>query len=92
MPLDYDTKTAARTRPTSNRDPGGRTALPNRKSSARLRLQQPVQGRVPGTEMFAIVAEAQGFADSWCWEYNTLRPHSVLQGHTPLEAAQPVAA
>lgn len=44
------------------------------------------------TELFATVAEAQGLADRWRWDYNTLRPHSALQGRTPLEAAQPVAA
>jgi putative transposase len=44
------------------------------------------------TELFATVAEAQGLADRWRWEYNTLRPHSALQGRTPLEAAQAAAA
>ena len=44
------------------------------------------------TELFATVAEAQGLADRWRWEYNNLRPHSALQGRTPLEAAQPLAA
>lgn len=38
------------------------------------------------------VADAQGLADRWGWEYNTLRPHSALQGRTPLEAAQEAAA
>ena len=36
--------------------------------------------------------EAQLLADRWRWEYNTLRPHSALQGRTPLEAAQQGAA
>ena len=44
------------------------------------------------TELFATVAEAQGLANRWRWEYNTLRPHSALQGRTPLEAAQTAAA
>jgi putative transposase len=44
------------------------------------------------TEMFTTVAEAQGLANRWCWEYNTLRPHSALQGRTPLEAVQAAAA
>jgi putative transposase len=44
------------------------------------------------TELFATVAEAQALADRWRWEYNNLRPHSALQGRTPLEAAQPAAA
>ena len=44
------------------------------------------------TELFATVAEAQGLANRWRGEYNTLRPHSALQGHTPLEAAQRAAA
>ena len=44
------------------------------------------------TELFATVAEAQGLANRWRWEYNTLRPHSALQGRTPLEAAQQGAA
>lgn len=30
------------------------------------------------TELFATVAEAQGLANRWCWEYNTLGPHSAL--------------
>ncbi|QNI68051.1 transposase [Synechococcus sp. BMK-MC-1] len=38
------------------------------------------------------MAEAQGLANRWRWEYNTLRPHSALQGRTPLEAAQQGAA
>ncbi|WP_409995728.1 integrase core domain-containing protein [Cyanobium sp. HWJ4-Hawea] len=41
--------------------------------------------------MFANVAETQSLSDRWRWEYNTLRPHSALQGRTPLEAAQPAA-
>ncbi len=44
------------------------------------------------TKLFTTVAEAQALADRWRWEYNTLRPHSALQGRTPLEAAQPAAA
>ena len=44
------------------------------------------------TELFATVAEAQGLANRWRWEYNNLRPHSALQGRTPLEAAQIAAA
>ena len=44
------------------------------------------------TELFATVAEAQGLANRWRWEYNTLRPHSALQGRTPLEEAQQGAA
>ena len=44
------------------------------------------------TELFATVAEAQGLANRWRWEYNNLRPHSALQGRTPLEAAQQGAA
>ena len=44
------------------------------------------------TELFATVAEAQGLANRWRWEYNTFRPHLALQGRTPLEAAQQVAA
>ena len=55
-------------------------------------VQQPVQGRILNTELFATVAEAQGLANRWRWEYNTLRPHSALQGRTPLEAAQAAAA
>ena len=44
------------------------------------------------TELFSTVAEAQALANRWRWEYNTLRPHSALQGRTPLEAAQAAAA
>ncbi|MCP9850939.1 integrase core domain-containing protein, partial [Cyanobium sp. Morenito 9A2] len=49
------------------------------------------------TELFSTAPEAQLLADRWRWEYNTtrsgpLRPHSALQGRTPLEAAQPRAA
>ena len=40
----------------------------------------------------APVVEAQGLADRWRWGYNTLRPHSALQGRTPLEAAKAAAA
>jgi transposase InsO family protein len=43
-------------------------------------------------ELFATVAEARGLADRCRWEYNTLRPHSALQEHTLLEAAQAAAA
>jgi hypothetical protein len=39
-------------------------------------------------ELFTTAPEAQILADCWRWEYNTLRPHSALQGLTPLEAAQ----
>ena len=44
------------------------------------------------TELFITAPEAQLLADRWRWEYNTFRPHSALQGRTPLEAAQPGAA
>ncbi|MCP9790684.1 integrase core domain-containing protein, partial [Vulcanococcus limneticus] len=40
------------------------------------------------TELFTTAPEAQILADRWRWEYNSLRPHSALQGRTPLEAAQ----
>jgi len=39
-------------------------------------------------ELFTTAPEAQILADCCRWEYNTLRPHSALQGLTPLEAAQ----
>jgi transposase InsO family protein len=44
------------------------------------------------TELFTTAPEAQLLADRWRWEYNTFRPHSALQGRTPLEAAQQGAA
>ncbi len=44
------------------------------------------------TKLFATVSEAQALADRRRWEYKTLRPHSALQGRTPLEAAQAAAA
>ena len=37
------------------------------------------------TELFTAAPEAQILADRWRWEYNSLRPHSALQGLTPLE-------
>jgi transposase InsO family protein len=40
------------------------------------------------TELFTTAPEVQILADRWRWEYNSLRPHSALQGLTPLEAAQ----
>jgi len=43
-------------------------------------------------ELFTTAPEAQLLADRWRWEYNSLRPHSALQGRTPLEAAQQGAA
>ncbi len=43
------------------------------------------------TELFTTAPEAQLLADRWRWEYNTFRPHSALQGRTPLEAAQTAA-
>ena len=39
------------------------------------------------TELFTTAPEAQLLADRWRREYNTFRPHSALQGRTPLEAA-----
>jgi len=44
------------------------------------------------TELFCTAPETQLLDDRWRWEYNTFRPHSALQGRTPLEAAQPAAA
>jgi transposase InsO family protein len=44
------------------------------------------------TELFTTAREAQILADRWRWEYNSLRPHSALQGRMPLEAAQQGAA
>jgi putative transposase len=40
------------------------------------------------TELFTTAAEAQLLTVRWRWEYITFRPHSALQAHTPLEAAQ----
>jgi putative transposase len=40
------------------------------------------------SELFTTAPEGQIVADRWGWEYNSLRPHSVIQGLTPLEAAQ----
>jgi hypothetical protein len=44
------------------------------------------------TELFTMTPEAQLLVDRWRWEYNSFRPHSTLQGLTPLEAAQQGAA
>ena len=44
------------------------------------------------TELFTTAPEAQILADRWRWKHNTIRPHSALQGRTPLEAAQQGAA
>jgi transposase InsO family protein len=43
-------------------------------------------------ELFASVPEAKLLAEQHRIEYNTYRPHSALQGRTPLEAAQQGAA
>ena len=40
------------------------------------------------TELFTTDPDAQILTDRWRWDYNTFRPHSALQGLTPLEAAQ----
>ena len=40
------------------------------------------------TELFATVAEAQGLANRWRWEYNNLRPHSARRGGGTMEEAQ----
>jgi putative transposase len=39
-------------------------------------------------ELFTTAAEEQILADRWRREYDSLRPPSVLQGLTPLEAVQ----
>jgi len=39
----------------------------------------------PNTELFTTAPEEQILTERWRWEYNTLRPHSALQGRTPLE-------
>ncbi|MBM5808451.1 MAG: transposase [Cyanobacteria bacterium M_surface_7_m2_040] len=47
----------------------------------------------PNTELFTTAPEAQMLADRWPTHgLSTLRPHSALQGRTPLEAAQQGAA
>ena len=40
------------------------------------------------TELFTTAPEAQILAHRWRWENTSLRPHSALQGRTPLEAPQ----
>jgi transposase InsO family protein len=50
------------------------------------------RGEFLNTELFTTAPEAQLLADRWRWECNTFRPHSALQGRTPLEAAQQGAA
>jgi transposase InsO family protein len=44
------------------------------------------------TELFSTVPEAQIPADRWRWKYKSIKPHSALQGLTPLKAAQQGAA
>ncbi len=44
------------------------------------------------TVLFNIVAEAQALADRWRLECNTFRQYSGLQGRTPLEAVEQIAA
>ena len=45
------------------------------------------------TELFTTAPEAQLLADRWLTQLlSTFRPHSALQGRTPLEAAQQRAA
>ena len=45
------------------------------------------------TELFTTAPEAQILADRWLTQgLSTFRPHSALQGRTPLEAAQQGAA
>ena len=39
-------------------------------------------------ELFATVQEARLLAEQHRIEYNTYRPHSALQGRTPLEILQ----
>lgn len=39
-------------------------------------------------ELFASVPEARLLAEQYRMEYNTYRPHSALQGRTPLEVLQ----
>ena len=41
-------------------------------------------------ELFTSVQEAKLLAEQHRTEYNTYRPHSALQGRTPLEVLQPV--
>ncbi|NQV10120.1 MAG: transposase [Cyanobacteria bacterium] len=37
-------------------------------------------------ELFASILEARSFSERWRMDCNTDRPHSSLQGRTPLEA------
>ena len=39
-------------------------------------------------ELFATLAEAKVLAEQHRIEYNVYRPHSALQGRTPLEVLQ----
>ncbi len=39
-------------------------------------------------ELFASLTEAKVLAEQHRIEYNVYRPHSALQGHTPLEVLQ----
>ena len=39
-------------------------------------------------KLFASVPEARLLAEQYRMEYNTYRPHSALQGRTPLEILQ----
>ena len=53
-----------------------------------LRSHQPDCRRTLKTELLTMATKAQILADRWRWEYNANRPHSALQGLTPLEAVQ----
>jgi transposase InsO family protein len=43
-------------------------------------------------DLFTTFPEDQLLSDRWRLEYNTLQPHSALQGYPPLEASQAAAA
>ena len=75
---------------------GGRTAYIEPGSPWENGFAESFNGRFRdeflNTELFTTAPEAQLLADRWRWEYNTFRPHSALQGRTPLEVAQQGAA
>ncbi len=43
---------------------------------------------MPQRARFASVAEARTLIEAWRIDYNTLRPHSALQGATPEQFAK----
>ncbi len=88
MPCRSGAQAIVRQRHTSRQVHPGRIDLRSRSMADSGTILVDEVGRRPSIELFSSLPEAKLLAEQQRIEYNLYRPHSALQGRTPLEFLQ----